>query len=879
MNFRISRFFLAVMMTACFISCNHVEPYRNPKLPLSERVNDLVSRMTLEEKISQMMNNSPAIERLDIPSYNWWSEGLHGVASAGVATVFPQAIGLGAMWDSAMTNKVADVISTEFRAKYNDFQKKGDHGIFKGITVWSPNINIFRDPRWGRGQETYGEDPYLTGTNGIAFVKGLQGHDSVYLKCVSTVKHFAVHSGPESTRHIFNATPEMRDFMETYSPQFEMCVREAGVYSVMSAYNFYMGQPCSGSNFLLKDVLRGRWGFKGYVVSDCDAIADILTSHKYVKSMAEAAAMCVKAGTDLNCGDAYMALKEAVEKGLIKESDIDVCLKRLFIARFKLGMFDPGNKVPFNQIGIEQNDTKEHRRLALEAARKSIVLLKNEKHTLPLSKNIKSITVIGPNAGIYDALYGNYNGVSSNPVTLLKGILNKTGNNMKVFHLDGCNYTDTTPVQYPIDSLFMMSDGKAGVKADFYKDSSFEGTPYLTKRYSNLDFNWGLGGFKEFPDLKNEKNYYIRFTASLQPDETCNYFFQLNSSYPGKLYIDDQVLIDKKPGHQIEVSQSPCRLEAGKKYNLRFDYSSGFDWSMFQVLWGKANNKSLREIAAQAAQSDIIIFAGGISNRLENEEMAVNTDGFKGGDRTKIELPSVQTDLLKELKATGKPIVFINMSGGAMAIPWEAENIPAIIQAWYPGEEGGNAIADVLFGDYNPAGRLPVTFYKSSAGLPAFDDYNMKGRTYRYFNGEALYPFGFGLSYTTFNYANLIFPLKSKTGDSIRITVEVGNTGNMDGEEVVQLYIKFMNASCPVPNIALQGYRRISLKAGEKKNVVFNLRPKQLSMIDNNNNRIEEPGQVEIFIGGCQPGKYAEGGKQSLSGIIQLTGNAFKVEN
>ncbi|HQH41547.1 MAG TPA: glycoside hydrolase family 3 N-terminal domain-containing protein, partial [Bacteroidales bacterium] len=484
--------FIVLAVSLFFVSSCHRGPaYLNPRLPVEKRAMDLVSRMTLDEKISQMMNSAPAIPRLGIPEYDWWSEGLHGVARAGVATVFPQAIGLAAMWDTSTMFMVASVISDEFRAKYNDFVKRNERGIYKGLTVWSPNINIFRDPRWGRGQETYGEDPYLTGCTGVAFVKGLQGSDPVYLKTVSTPKHFAVHSGPEPLRHEFDARISQRDFLETYTPAFEACVREGGAWSVMGAYNRYMGEACCASNVLLKETLRGKWGFKGYVVSDCGAIDDIYMFHKLVTTPEEAAAMAVKAGCDLNCGNTYQYLKQAVEKGLITEAEIDTAVKRLFIARIKLGMFDPEEKVPFNKISIEVNDSKEHRALALEAARKSIVLLRNEGNLLPLKReNLKTIAVIGPNANSVESLYGNYNGVSSHPVTPLEGIQNKVGNSAKVLYAVGCNYTDVTPALSPVPPDWFSFDGKPGLKAEYFANTDLKGQPVVTRTDAQIDFAW-----------------------------------------------------------------------------------------------------------------------------------------------------------------------------------------------------------------------------------------------------------------------------------------------------------------------------------------------------------------------------------------------------
>jgi beta-glucosidase len=863
--------YLLLIIVATF-SCKTKEVYKDPSLPIEQRVNDLVSRMTLDEKISQMMNSAAAIDRLGIPSYDWWSEGLHGVAAAGEATVFPQAIGLGAIWDSAFVHQVATVISTEFRAKYNDAQSKGDHSRFKGLTVWSPNVNIFRDPRWGRGQETYGEDPYLTGTNGVAFVKGLQGDDPNYLKCVSTPKHYAVHSGPEPLRHKFDANIDMRDFLETYSPQFEMCVREGGAYSVMSAYNRYLGKPCSASDFLLKDVLRERWGFKGYVVSDCDAVADIFNNHKYVKTMAEAAAIAVKTGTDLNCGGAYQALKDAVKEGLITEKEIDVAVKRLFTARFKLGMFDPKDKVPYNKIGIDQNNTKEHRQLALEAARKSIVLLKNENSFLPLKKNLKSIAVIGPNADNINVLYGNYNGVNKNTITVLQGIKNWLPGANIIF-TKGCNYADNNPTMDIISSKFLQFNGKNGLQGVYYKGIDFKGKPIATRIDKQINFKSG-----SFPEGIPEDSFSVRWTGKLVPEKTQEYLLGLTGDDGIRLFLNNKLVIESWIDQPPTEFTTRVKLEKGKSYDVKIEYYQSKGNADVHFDWGFIDADFMKRSIDQASKADVIIMVGGIASSLEGEEMTVNLKGFEGGDRTSINLPDIQEELLKKLKATGKPVVLVLMSGSALAINYAAENIPAIIQAWYPGEEGGNAIADVLFGDYNPAGRLPVTFYKSTKDLPDFLNYKMEGRTYRYFQGTPLYPFGYGLSYTTFKYSNFSVPQTAKAGDKVVVKVDVENTGKMEGDEVAELYVKILNATVPVPIHSLQGYKRVHLKQGEKQTIEFTLTAKQFALVNKAMKRACEPGKYLISVGGCQPGKTEIAKGQAVQGTIELSGRPIILE-
>ena len=856
-------------------SCHRGPAYLNPRLPVEKRAMDLVSRMTLDEKISQMMNSAPAIPRLGIPEYDWWSEGLHGVARAGVATVFPQAIGLAAMWDTSTMFTVASVIGDEFRAKYNDFVKRNERGIFKGLTVWSPNINIFRDPRWGRGQETYGEDPYLTGCTGVAFVKGLQGNDPVYLKTVSTPKHFAVHSGPEPFRHQFDARISQRDFLETYTPAFEACVREGGAWSVMGAYNRYMGEACCASNVLLKETLRGKWGFKGYVVSDCGAIDDIYMFHKIVSTPEEAAAMAVKAGCDLNCGNTYQYLKQAVEKGLITEAEIDTAVKRLFIARIKLGMFDPEEKVPFNKIPIEVNDSKEHRALALESARKSIVLLRNQGNLLPLKKeNLKTIAVIGPNANSVDALYGNYNGVSSHPVTPLEGIKNKVGNSAKVLYAQGCSYTDATPSLSPVPAEWLSYDGKPGLRAEYFANTDLKDQPVVTRTDAQIDFAWD--GTKPAENLENQ-NFSVRWTGRLTVPETGKYWLAITADDGLRLFVDGKKVLESWIRQAPTTYKTVLSLEKGKPYDLVVEYYQGAGGAMIRFDYGRAEQDPVKEAVRLASQADVILFFGGLSPSLEGEEMPVKVPGFSGGDRTDIALPAIQGNLLKQLYKTGKPMVFVNMSGSAVAFNWAAENIPAILQAWYPGEEGGNAIADVLFGDYNPAGRLPVTFYRSVNDLPPFEDYNMTGRTYKYFTGKPLYPFGYGLSYTSFRYGDLKVQPEVKTGEPLKVSLTVENTGTSDGEEVVQLYVKHPDAKVPVPLSSLQGFRRIFLKAGEKKEVDFTLIPRQLAVIDNDDLRKELPGVVQIIVGGYAPvaGEIPAG---FVRADVSIAGEPFVIE-
>lgn len=715
--------------------------FRRTDLPLEERIADLISRMTLEEKVSQMIYDSAAIPHLGIEEYNWWNECLHGVARAGVATVFPQAIGMAASFNAPLLQKVAEVTATEARAKHHEAARRGDRGIYKGLTFWTPNVNIFRDPRWGRGQETYGEDPHLTAELGIAFVRGLQGDDPKYLKTAACAKHYAVHSGPESLRHSFDARCSQKDLYETYLPAFRALVVDADVESVMGAYNRTNGEPCCASPTLLQKILREDWGFEGHVVSDCGAIYDIHAHHKVTNSPEESAALAVKNGCDLNCGRVYPALREAVAQGLISEEEIDQALARLLRTKFKLGLFDPEEEVPFANVPYEVVACPEHRSLAREMARQSMVLLKNENNLLPLGTDLKTVAVIGPNADARKVLLGNYFGTSTQLVTALDGIRRKLEPDCKVLFAEGCDLTTT------------------------------------------------------------------------------------------------------KPGY-----------------------------------WGDSPKSGFAEALAVAERADAVIMCMGISPDLEGEEgAAANSDG--GGDRIGLDLPGMQEELIKEVAALGKPLVLVLFSGSPLTVNWAHEHVPAIIQAWYPGEEGGNALADIIFGDYNPAGRLPITFVKSVDQLPPFTDYAMSGRTYRFSEEKPLYPFGYGLSYTTFAYSNLQAPPELAIGQDLVVQVDVENTGQRTGDEVVQLYIKHLSASVPTPRHSLQGFARIPLEPGEKRTVTFRLSPRQLAVFDEDGRCLVEPGVVEIFVGGSQPDPRSQEltGEKPLSIRVKLEGSTVEL--
>ena len=787
---------LLVILSPIFFTCKTKQqyqyPFLDPDLSIEERVNDLVGRMTLEEKVSQMMNQAPAIERLGIPEYNWWSEGLHGIARAGIATVFPQAIGLASSWDEDMMFRVSTAIADETRAKHHEFVRRGKRFLYQGLTLWSPNINIFRDPRWGRGQETYGEDPFLTGRLGVQFIKGLQGDDTTYFKTIATVKHFAVHSGPEPERHVFDAVVNERDFRDTYLPQFEMGVKEGKAYSAMCAYNRLNGEACCGSSHLLNDILRKEWGFKGFIVSDCEAITDIHAFHKIVPTPEEASALAVKSGTDLECGKNFSSLKLAVEKKLITEAEIDVAVKRLFIARFKLGMFDPAERVKYAQIPYNTVDNPQHKKLALEAAQKSIVLLKNENKVLPLKKDIGTVAVIGPNSDQWLMLLGNYNGVPSSAVTPLQGIKNKLPNS-KVLFAQGCELSEGMPMFYTIPANVLKTEnGQPGIKAEYFTNKDLNGQPLYSAVDKTLDANWYDKAPRE--DM-NDDDFSVRWTGILQPDQSGVYQLGFISTCNTKLYLDDSVVAKTVYHFRDEYGDPrlrksvPIKLEAGKQYKIKIEASETFADAQVQLVWAAPKPNLKNEAIEVAKQADVVIMCMGLTPRMEGEEMDVQIEGFRGGDRTKIDLPGVQEQLIKDIKALGKPVVLVLLNGSALAINWADGNIPAIVETWYPGQAAGQAIADVLFGDYNPGGRLPVTFYKSEKDLPAFTDYNITTQTYRYFRGEPLYPFGYGLSYTSFAYENLKINNEYKAGETIELSVDVKNTGSMGGDEVVQVYV------------------------------------------------------------------------------------------
>jgi len=854
-------------------------PFRNADLPIDKRVDDLVSRMTLEEKVSQMVHTAAAIPRLGIPEYNWWSEGLHGAAREGYATVFPQAIGLAATFDPDLLHQEAGIIATEFRAKYAErVKEKGYSDWFHGLTVWSPNINIFRDPRWGRGQETYGEDPFLTAQMGVAYVTGLQGNDPRYLKALATPKHFAVHSGPEPTRHEVDVKVSDHDLEDTYLPAFRATVT-AGAGSVMCAYNAIDGKPACAQPMLLQEHLRDDWHFQGYVVSDCGAASDIALHHHYTKTLEQGMADAVKSGMDIICAWPAQqismerdAVLKAAQTGLLSSEDIDRAVKRLFTARMKLGMFDPPEKVPFSRITMADNDTEEHRQLALKAARETLVLLKNSDHLLPLTKKYKTIAVIGPNADSVDPLLGNYNGTPSKPVTILAGIKKRFGAD-SVIYAQGSSLTGPPVEPVPGDAL-KDNSGQPGLTAEYFHGTLRAGTegqqqtPVMTRTDREINFSWSDGAS---PELKED--FSVRWTGTLTPPTTGDYLIGFTGTDAFHFWLDNQLIGESLYSDTSKTRLKTVHLEAGHAYPVKIECSQEGSSGLARLVWHEPGDKNDYTDAVQKA--DLIVAVLGLAGELEGEEMPIHIEGFAGGDRTSIDLPRAQQELLENLVASGKPVALVLMNGSALAVNWADQHVPAILEAWYPGEEGGNAVAEALAGDFSPAGRLPLTFYKSVDQIPAFDDYDMKGRTYRYFTREPLYPFGYGLSYTNFEYSNLSFdknPVRAK--DDVVASVDVKNAGSMASDEVVEIYLAYPNAK-GAPLRALAGFKRVHLEAGETQQVQITIPNRNLSFVDETGARRIAPGTVQVWAGGGQPVSRTGLPKAAgVSGSFRIAGSA-----
>ena len=847
-------------------------PFRNPALPIDKRVDDLVSRMTLEEKISQMVHAAAAIPRLGIPEYNWWSEGLHGAAREGYATVFPQAIGLAATFDPELLHTEADVIGTEFRAKYSArVKEKGHSDWFHGLTVWSPNINIFRDPRWGRGQETYGEDPFLTAQMGAAYVTGLQGDDSKYLKALATPKHFAVHSGPEPTRHTVDVKVSAHDLEDTYLPAFRATVT-AGAGSVMCAYNAIDGKPACAQPMLLQEHLRDDWHFGGYVVSDCGAASDISEGHHYTKTMEQGMADAVKAGMDIICAWPMTDLKverdallKSVQQGLLPQADVDRAVHRLFTARMKLGMFDPPESVRYSNIGIAENDTEPHRQLALKAARETLVLLKNSHHLLPLGIKYKTIAVIGPNADSVDPLLGNYNGTPSKPVTILDGI-RKRFSESTVLYAAGSSLTGAPLGPIPSEELKDKS-GQPGLSAEYFKGTALQGEPVISRTDPAIDFNWRSGAGAEITE-----DFSVRWTGSLTVPTTGDYEIGFTGTDAFHFWLDDKLIGESGNSDTAKTRKQILHLEAGRSYSVRIECSQEGSAGSAKLVWHQPGD--VDDYFDAVSKSDVIIAVLGLAGELEGEEMPIHIEGFSGGDRTSLDLPRAQEQLLEKLAASGKPVVLVLMNGSALSVNWADQHVPAILEAWYPGEEGGTAVAEALAGDFSPSGKLPLTFYKSVDQIPAFDDYNMKGRTYRYFTREPLYPFGYGLSYTNFDYSNLSFD-KNTVGakDDVVASVDVKNTGSMASDEVVELYLAHPNAK-GAPLRALAGFKRVHLQAGETQKVQITVPNRNLSCVDEAGVRRIEAGTVQVWAGGGQPVSLKGLKPAGVSGSFKISGAA-----
>ena len=822
--------------------------------------------MTLAEKVQQTLEVAPAIPRLGVASYDWWNEALHGVARNGYATVFPQAIGLGATWDEPLIRRMADVISTEARAKYNEAQKANVHARFTGLTFWSPNINIFRDPRWGRGQETYGEDPYLTGTLGTAFVKGLQGDDPRYLELVATPKHFAVHSGPEPLRHRFNVDVSPHDLEDTYLPAFRRAIVEGKADSIMCAYNAIDGLPACDSPLLLQEHLRTAWGFNGYVVSDCDAVGDIVSGHKTAPDAASGSADAVRAGTDLDCGKTYAALGDAVSKGLLPVADLDKAVTRLFTARMRLGLFDSPAMVPFSKLSMSDVDTPANRTLALDVAREAMVLLKNDG-VLPLKGAGKRVLVVGPSAETIETLEGNYMGTPANPVRPLQGILDRLGKTDKVTYAPGATFTAEIPE--PIPSAYLragVTGDQPGLRGEYFDNAELKGEPKLTRIDPVINFHWGQGA--PAGTSLTASRFSVRWTGRLLAPGAGDYRIRITGTRKTterqfKLTIDGKVVLDGQSGNEAKMS-----FTGAGAHDLVLEYVRSTE--NINLEWLPPPAPLLADAVKAAQQADVVVAFVGLSPLLEGEEMTVNADGFLGGDRTRIELPAPQEKLLEEIGKTGKPVVVVLMTGSAVVSPWAAAHAAAVVCAWYPGEAGGEAIAEVLDGSYNPAGRLPVTFYRSTADLAGFEDYSMKDRTYRYRAGPVLYQFGFGLSYSRFTYSKPVVASETvNAGSTVEVRSSVTNAGKLEGDEVAELYL-FPPQKEGAPLLTLQGFKRIHLKPGESRDVVFTLDPRQMSLVNDKGERAVSAGDYGVGVGGSIDQARADQSRMRIAGTLAL---------
>jgi beta-glucosidase len=843
-------------------------------LSTDQRVDDLIGRMTLEEKVAQMQNSAPAIPRLGVPKYDWWNEGLHGVAFSGTATNFPQVIGMAATWDADLVHRMGETVSTEARAKYNEAVRQDDRERFFGLTFWAPNINIFRDPRWGRGQETYGEDPYLTSRLGVAFVKGMQGTDPKYLKVVSTPKHFAVHSGPEPERHRFNVDVSPHDLEDTYLPAFRATITEAHAQSVMCAYNAIDGPPACANEMLLKEHLRDAWAFDGYVVSDCGAVSDVSSGHHFAADLAHAAADAVKAGTDLECGSAYKALVDAVHQGLVTEAELDTALHRMFRARFRLGMFDPPGSYAYGRIAMSEDNSATHRKLSLQAARESMVLLKNANGALPLKDGLKKIAVVGPTAELVQALQGNYNGPPPEPVLPVAGMEKRFGA-AKIVYAQGSSLVDGFAMPIEHTALRPASGNGYGLTAEYFATKEMTGAPVLTRVDRVINFNWDK--VVPVPGLQRD-NFAVRWSGSFVPPAAgdyrlgvrMNYCYSCQNAEGFKLYLDGKLLAESATAERRALIDAPVHFDNTQPHAIRLEYFHGSGTAGIDLTW-QAPAEALRAEALDAAkQADVTVAFVGLSPQLEGEEMPVKLDGFSGGDRTAIDLPKTQEEMLKAVASTGKPLIVVLQNGSALAVNWAQEHASAILEAWYPGEEGGTAIAETLAGDNNPGGRLPLTFYASLDQVPGFEDYSMQGRTYRYFGGKPLYGFGYGLSYTTFEYSRLkTRAAKVKAGEPVVVTVDVRNVGSVAGDEVIELYLT-QPRGFETPLRELVGFQRVPIEPRAGARVRFTIDPRSLGQVDGAGNRRILPGEYAVSVGGSQPGDGGAG----MSAKFNVVGTA-----
>ncbi len=835
-----------MFLALTLVAATQTPIYLDPSQSVEVRARDLVSKMTLDEKVSQMVHGAKAIPRLNVPAYNWWNEALHGVARNGTATVYPQPIGLAATFEPELIHQMAVETSDEARAKFHDqFRKTGSSGNYQGLTMWAPNINIFRDPRWGRGHETYGEDPFLTASMAVQYIKGMQGEDMQYMKTIATPKHFAVHSGPDPLRHQFNVQPTNYDLWNTYLPAFEACIVEGKAGSIMSAYNRINGAPASANTFLLEQTLRQKWGFKGYVVSDCGAIDDIVNGHHYTKTYAEASAAAVNAGCDLECGGAYRALVTAVKTGLIKEPEIDKSLQRLMEARIRLGLFDDPKMNKYAQIPMSVVESPAHQKTALKLAQKSIVMLKNDG-VLPLKKGIRNLAVVGPNINTKSTLWGNYNGTPTYTVTPLDGLTKM--HRATVDYAEGCTITGA-------ENLDVVPAGAfAGpIKRELFRNKNLEGSPRVGQ-VTSIDENWGEDG----PEKGLTDNFSIRWTGKLKAPQAGTYSLGVKMDDGARLWVDGKLIAEDWKNGPARIVSAKLDLKAGQIVDIKLEYFEATGFASCQFVWSPPGQSKFLAAMEAASHGDVIVACVGLSPAQEDEE----------GDRTSIELPAVQLDLLKALKKTGKPLVAVLINGGPVSSPWMKENCDAILESWYGGQEAGTAIAQTIFGENNPAGRLPVTFYNSTADLPDFANYNMSYRTYRYDPRPHLYQFGYGLSFSKFAYGQLQMPSKVEIGKDWSGRVKVTNTSNRDGDEVVQLYLTRRGKGMPVRE--LRWFKRVSIPAHKSVWIPIRLSPKDLSVHDEQGNHLLMPETLSASVGGSQPD--TQGMPKTLATSVTLVG-------